>query len=183
MGFTIGISLVINLFGSAIFLALFPQGGGISFYPVPLIMFAWRWGWKPAFVMNAIYGWMCLLLPGSVVLSFYQLFLDFGIGYLPFALAAIARRWILNLETPQWKIYLAIFMGILVPISLQFVEAFWSGVFFYSQYAGPGQGPYIYSFIYNITSTAGTFGVTLLIFWSAQSQFVRLARIHYAKYH
>ena len=183
MGFTLALALVINYLGSGLFLALFPQGGGISFYPVPLILFVWRWGWKWSLLLDWIYGVMTILLPGSTILSFYQVFTDFFLQYLPLTLAALVRRWIIDPKANNGKIYAALFIGPTIALFGMFVIAFWSGVFFYSQYAGPGEGPYYYSFIYNIFSTVGTLAFTVLVFWVAKNQFVKLVTLHYNKYY
>ena len=117
---------------SKINLFTMPQGGSVDFELVPLILFAYRRGWKWGINAGILTGIMRILL-GSHFYTPIQVILDYPLAYSFVGLVDLHPWW----------------LGLIVAWAGQTASSVVSGAIFFAQYAPEGQSPWVYSFFYN----------------------------------
>ena len=117
---------------SKINLFTMPQGGSVDFELVPLILFAYRRGWKWGINAGILTGLMRIIL-GSYFYTPIQVILDYPLAYSFVGLADLHPWW----------------LGLIVAWAGQTASSVVSGAIFFAQYAPEGQSPWVYSFFYN----------------------------------
>ena len=109
-----------------------PQGGSVDFELVPLILFAYRRGFKWGVLTGALMGFIKILL-GAYFFNVAQVILDYPLAY-AFVGFCAAHPAIIGL--------------ILAAIGHTGCSVL-SGVLFFAEYAPEGQSPFMYSLLYN----------------------------------
>lgn len=118
-----------------------PQGGGISFASLPILLLALTRGWRPALLA----GWCAGVghaLFGATVVHPVQLLLDYGLAQAALAAAALAAR----PSSPPSRSTVA--LGVLLGSAAQLAVFTTSGAVFFASYAG-ASSPVAYSLAYN----------------------------------
>ena len=139
------------------YLTLFrmPQGGSINLELTPLLVFAYRHGWKWGVEVGALYGFLHLFLGGYIVHP-VQALLDYPLAYGMIGFVGIWRK---NL--------IALIAGTILAGLAYYCCHVTSGVVFFSSYAPKGANVLLYSAVYNSTDAiklAINAAIALLIF-------------------
>lgn len=145
-----GLAFILNL----IKFIRYPQGGGITlFYMTPIMMISIIYG-KTAGVTGGLVLGILMLMGGTPPIHPVQFLLDFLLGSMALGLASIFG------SDKKYKIILGCFFSAMLCVFSSFI----SGVVFFGEYAPSGMNVYLYSFLYNFTST-GVEGIicTILI--------------------
>ena len=114
-----------------------PQGGSVSLTLLPLLIFAFRNGWRYGIFVGAVTGLLRLMLGGYVVHPL-QALLDYPVAS---GLIGIAGFF------PREKC-----LGVLCACFANFAAAVLSGVVFFASYAPEGTNIWLYSILYNGSS-------------------------------
>ena len=118
-----------------------PQGGSVTLASmIPILMFSYAYGVAPGLMI----GFACGLLQfvqGGWFVHPIQFLLDYPLAFSMLGFAGIARR-----LPDRW----GMIPGILLGVSLRFLCAFLTGVFFWGEGAG-NQNVLVYSAVYNGT--------------------------------
>jgi thiamine transporter len=146
-------AVLVALAGALNFVKIFtlPQGGSITAGAmVPICWFALRRGVKWGIFAGVVFSFVVMLNPVDFyVVNPAQLLLDYPIAFGALGLAGAFRKHPL--------------VGVGVGILGRFLSHFVSGVVFFSMFAPPGMGPFLYSAAYNGSYLTGEFVVTALI--------------------
>ena len=121
-----------------------PQGGSIDFELVPLILFAYRRGFKWGVLTGMLMGIMKILF-GAYFFNVAQVILDYPLAYAFVGFCAAHPA----------------IIGMILAAIGQTGCSILSGVLFFSEYAPEGQSPWVYSFLYN----APVLGTKYLVSW------------------
>ncbi len=121
-----------------------PQGGSIDFELVPLILFAYRRGFKWGVLTGALMGFIKILL-GAYFFNVAQVILDYPLAYAFVGFCAAHPA----------------IIGLILAAVGQTGCSILSGVLFFAEYAPEGQSPLVYSFLYN----APVLGTKYLVSW------------------
>ena len=126
----VALSIVLN------YLTLFrmPQGGSINLELLPLLVFAYRHGFKWGIEAGALVGLLQLIFGGYIVHP-VQAFLDYILAYSVMGFAGLWRK---HLITGTVLAGVACFSCYVI-----------SGVVFFASYAPEGINPFVYSVTYN----------------------------------
>ena len=136
---------------SKINLFTMPQGGSVDFELVPLIIFAYRRGWKWGINAGILTGIMRIIL-GSHFYTPVQVILDYPVAYAFVGLADLHPWW----------------LGLILAWAGQTASSVVSGAIFFAQYAPEGQSPWVYSFFYNAPVLGAKYilsGIAAFILW------------------
>ena len=136
---------------SRINLFTMPQGGSVDFELVPLILFAYRRGWKWGINAGILTGIMRILL-GAYFYTPVQVILDYPLAYSFVGLADLHPWW----------------LGLIVAWAGQTASSVVSGAIFFAEYAPAGQNPWVYSFLYNAPVLGAKYiisGIAALLLW------------------
>lgn len=133
----------------------YPQGGGITlFYMIPIMILSLLYGRTAGVTGGLILGFL-FLIGGSTPIHPIQFLLDYLLGPMALGLACIFG------SDKKYKIIL----GCLFASMLCTFSSFVSGVVFFGEYAPVGMNVYLYSFIYNYSSS-GVEGILSTILMS-----------------
>ncbi len=126
-----------------------PQGGSITAGSmVPLLWISLRRGPKVGLFAAALFGLLQFALEPWFIHPI-QLLLDYPVAFGCVGLAGLLKKQALA--------------GIAMGLFGRFTSHFFSGVWFFSQYAPEGMSPYIYSAIYNGSYIIGEFFVSAVL--------------------
>lgn len=135
-----GVMLALASILSQIKIYELPQGGSITLGSmIPIFIFALRWGYKSGLIVGALYGFIQMLLGGSIF-SPLQAIIDYPLAFASLGIAGLA-----NFKDSSFvKIILSIIFAGLLRTFFHVL----SGVVFFYEYAGD-QNPLMYSLSYN----------------------------------
>ena len=114
-----------------------PQGGSVSLTLLPLLIFAFRNGWRYGIFVGAVTGLLRLMLGGYVVHPL-QALLDYPVASGLIGIAGFFQR-------EKW-------LGVVSACFANFAAAVLSGVVFFASYAPEGTNIWLYSILYNGSS-------------------------------
>lgn len=127
-----------------------PQGGGIGFKLIPLIIISYRWGASAGILGGFLMG-MLDLATGITIYHWAQVFLDYFLANMVIGLVGIFRKQIQQyIKEQKRKSVLFVTSGsILITCTLKYLCHVISGVVFFGMFA-EGQNVWIYSIQYNV---------------------------------
>jgi thiamine transporter len=147
MALSIGLAWVLARF--AVF--RMPYGGTISLGMLPLFVFALRRGLRPGLLAGGLYGVLDLTVD-PFVFNWVQVLLDYPLAYMMIgatgAFAPVWRRSVGDGTTGR-AVWTVAVPAILLGSALRFFMHWWSGVVFFSAFAGD-QPVWLYSGLYNL---------------------------------
>ena len=119
-----------------------PQGGSITpASMLPMMLFAYTYGFGPGLLLGAAYGMLQFLL-GPTFLSLPQMLLDYPVAYMMMGLVGLFSQ--------QNKMQPWLSLGIVIASAGRLLAATVSGAVFFAEYAeGTGMDPWTYSLVYN----------------------------------
>ncbi|MGN1250218.1 MAG: energy-coupled thiamine transporter ThiT [Candidatus Spyradocola sp.] len=127
-----------------------PQGGSITpASMLPVMMFAYAFGFGPGLVCSMAYG-VLQMFQDMYIVGWVQATLDYVLAFGSLALVALFRN---------WKSPLNFSVGVVVAGIARVFFHVLSGVVYFAEYAPEGMDPLVYSLAYNLTSA----GVDALI--------------------
>ena len=127
-----------------------PQGGSITpASMLPVMMFAYAFGFGPGLVCSMAYG-VLQMFQDMYIVGWVQATLDYVLAFGSLALVALFRG---------WKSPLNFSVGVIVAGIARVFFHVLSGVVYFAEYAPEGMDPLVYSLAYNLTSA----GVDALI--------------------
>ena len=127
-----------------------PQGGSITpASMLPVMMFAYAFGFGPGLVCSMAYG-VLQMFQDMYIVGWVQATLDYVLAFGSLALVALFR---------SWKSPLNFSVGVVVAGIARVFFHVLSGVVYFAEYAPEGMDPLVYSLVYNLTSA----GVDALI--------------------
>ncbi len=121
-----------------------PNGGSITLFLLPILFFAFRWGWRPGLLAGFGFGLLQMLLDGAIAWGWQSLLLDYLVAFTPLGLAGLFRG----------RKY-GVFAGTVVGAAARFVVHFISGITIYAilapteLFAVTFTSPWMYSLAYN----------------------------------
>ncbi len=153
----ISLAVVLNLFSGVIPIFKMPQGGSVVLLSTLLIMLVGvKYDYRMGLISGFIYGLFNYMIAPWFV-NPLQLCLDYFFAFMAFGIGSILVRG----KVTFGKIAIAYFIASM----LRFLCSFLAGVMFYGSFAPEGQGPVIYSFIYNITYILPEYIINMAIFF------------------
>lgn len=127
-----------------------PQGGSITpASMLPVMMFAYAFGFGPGLVCSMAYG-VLQMFQDMYIVGWVQATLDYVLAFGSLALVALFRG---------WKSPLNFSVGVVVAGIVRVFFHVLSGVVYFAEYAPEGMNPLVYSLVYNLSSV----GVDALI--------------------
>ena len=127
-----------------------PQGGSITpASMLPVMMFAYAFGFGPGLVCSMAYG-VLQMFQDMYIVGWVQATLDYVLAFGSLALVALFRG---------WKSPLNFSVGVVVAGIVRVFFHVLSGVVYFAEYAPEGMNPLVYSLVYNLSSA----GVDALI--------------------
>ena len=127
-----------------------PQGGSITpASMLPVMMFAYAFGFGPGLVCSLAYG-VLQMFQDMYIVGWVQATLDYILAFGSLALVALFRN---------WKSPFNFSVGVIVAGIVRVFFHVLSGVVYFAEYAPEGMNPLVYSLVYNLTSV----GVDALI--------------------
>lgn len=150
--------IVIGLFSAIAFVLSFiqfisyPQGGGINLLPMlPILLIGALYGTVEGITCGLIYGILTLITGGHII-GIAEALMDYILSSVVLGLAGMFGR--------DNKI--KILGGSIVSVALNLLAVTVSGVYFYGMYAPPHMNLWVYSIVYNFTSS-GVVGILSII--------------------
>ena len=142
--------IAISFVLSYIRLLKMPQGGSITpASMLPIMMFAYAFGFGPGLVCSMAYG-VLQMFQDMYIVGWVQATLDYILAFGSLALVALFRN---------WKSPFNFSVGVIVAGIVRVFFHVLSGVVYFAEYAPEGMNPLVYSLVYNLTSA----GVDALI--------------------
>lgn len=142
--------IAISFVLSYIRLLKMPQGGSITpASMLPIMMFAYAFGFGPGLVCSMAYG-VLQMFQDMYIVGWVQATLDYILAFGSLALVALFRN---------WKSPFNFSVGVIVAGIARVFFHVLSGVVYFAEYAPEGMNPLVYSLVYNLTSA----GVDALI--------------------
>ena len=142
--------IAISFVLSYIRLLKMPQGGSITpASMLPIMMFAYAFGFGPGLVCSMAYG-VLQMFQDMYIVGWVQATLDYVLAFGSLALVALFRG---------WKSPLNFSVGVVVAGIVRVFFHVLSGVVYFAEYAPEGMNPLVYSLVYNLSSV----GVDALI--------------------
>ncbi len=127
-----------------------PYGGSVTLAMIPLVIMAYRhgikWGGATAFifgVLKLILGFENVMYCNTLIAQIGCVMLDYLVAYTVLGLAPLFGK-IVGSKRVLGAVIGTVFAGL-----LRFVCSFFSGWLLWGSYAPEGQGPVLYSLIYN----------------------------------
>lgn len=122
-----------------------PFGGSVSLVMVPIFLFSFRRGVRPALIAGALTG-MIKIITDAYIVHPVQFLLDYPVAYLVLGFAGLVK-----IKRDSWsKTIITVSSGIFMAGSLRLLSHFISGVVWFASYAPDNMNPYFYSLIYNL---------------------------------
>lgn len=148
IGVTVAIAFVLHL----IVLFRLPQGGTINLFAfLPIMLLGVMFGKEEGLTAGLIFGAL-ELINDPFVINPIQFLLDYSLAAMPLGLVGIFGT------DKKYKI----FIGAVVAIALNLLSHTVSGAVFFGQYAPAGMNVWLYSIVYNLT-TSGVDGLMNII--------------------
>jgi thiamine transporter len=136
----VALAIVLELLSKTLPLPRLPYGGSVSLRMLPILVVAFRSGWKPGCVTGILYG-----LVDFSISPFYFHPIQFLLDY-PLAFGAVGLAGLL-----KGVGRIGIVAGVLLGNSIRFAIHVVSGTIFFAHLAPPGQPVLLYSIMYNIS--------------------------------
>ncbi len=152
----IAIAVVIELITMSLPLPRMPQGGSIDFTMLPLIIIAYRHGFKIGIIGGMIYSLLDLIVGGLGLYHWGSLFLDYLFAFGAMGLAALVFK--INKEN-----IIVFILGILLAGLVRFFFHFLSGVILFGEFAPDDQPVVEYSLFYNAGYMLPSIAITMLL--------------------
>ena len=143
---SVALAAVLDLISKSLPLPRLPYGGSVSLRMLPIVVVAWRNGWKAGVVAGGVYGSVDFLIH-PIYVHPIQLLLDYPLA---FGAVGIAGGWAVA-GNNGWAFHLRLLVGILLGNGLRLICHFLSGVVFFAQFAPVDQPIWLYSLMYNLT--------------------------------
>ena len=137
-----GMAIALALVLSRITIFRLSNGGEISLEMLPLLILSVRRGILTGILTGATFGGVFKLINGGIVLHPVQYLL-----YYPLAFAMLGFSWIAFQNPRICFVITAMILSVMLRLSCHWS----SGVFFFSNYAPPGQMIWLYSLLYNLS--------------------------------
>ena len=135
--------IAISFVLSYIRLLKMPQGGSITpASMLPIMMFAYAFGFGPGLVCSMAYG-VLQMFQDMYIVGWVQATLDYILAFGSLALVALFRN---------WKSPFNFSVGVVVAGIVRVFFHVLSGVVYFAEYAPEGMNPLVYSLVYNLTS-------------------------------
>ncbi len=133
-----GVMMAIALVLDNIKIFSMPQGGSVTLGSmIPILIFAFRWGFKSGITTGVAFGILQFLLGGRAI-HIASILLDYVIAWGALGLAGFFRG-----SFPK------VMLGSVVGIAGRFLCSFTAGIVIYGEYAPEGMNVALYSLIYN----------------------------------
>ena len=139
----VALAVVLHLLSMVLPIPRLPMGGEVSLRMLPVLLVAWRWGWRAGVGAGALYGLVDFLLRPLYVHP-VQVLLDYPLAFGAVGLGGAISRVGAGLGGRLWLVA-AVALGSGGRLLFHFV----SGLVFFAQYAPPGQPAWQYSLVYN----------------------------------
>lgn len=139
IGILVAVAGVLELISTLIpFLRMY-NGGSVSLGMLPIFIIAYKHGVKDGLIAGFVFGIMNFIL-GGIVIHWGSIFFDYFFAFTVLGFAGIFKQKVG--DTSKSFVYGIIFGGF-----LRYLMHSFSGVLFFSQYAG-NEGAFIYSFVF-----------------------------------
>ncbi len=150
----------------AMFLPRQPQGGSVGLSMLPILLIAYRHGFKTGVLAGIVFAILNMIISGFTFVGIHWgvVFLDYLLAFGVLGTAALIFR----IDRDSIKYFT---LGMFVAMMGRFFFHFLSGVILFGEYAPEGQPVPIYSLIYNGTYMVPSIIITLLV---GAALFVRL---------
>lgn len=127
-----------------------PQGGSITpASSLPIILFAYIYGWKPGFVVAFTYSLLQMIQTPGYVVNVPQALLDYVIAFTILGIAGFFRK--------------HIFLGTISAYTLRYLAHVVAGLLWYQQYNLTPYNGIAYCFLYNLGFLLPELGICLVI--------------------
>lgn len=132
---------------------------------IPIIIFAYRRGWKYGLLSGFIWGLIKLASGQIYILHPLQVFIEYVLAFsLPGLAGILARPVNKALKTRKnSNLFLQLVLSIGLAVLCKYSVHFMAGVIYWSSYAPEGMSPYLYSLIVNGTSALATFSLNFIL--------------------
>lgn len=138
----------------------FPYGGSISFAMLPIILIAYRYGFKQGLLAGFVFGVLQSFVAMGIGQFWFLSIVQYSMDYL-LAFVVLGVVGLLPHALTNKKVYL---LGILLAGILRYVIHSISGVIFWGMYAPEGMNVWFYSFVaYNLPYMAASIAITLVV--------------------
>lgn len=154
------LSLVMEVFS----FRAWAQGGSISLQMIPILLMAFKWGWKGGITTGLLVG-LLQFFTGPYIIHPIQGLLDYPVAFALIGFTAIPSRLIHKAayENNRIKFIGLLFIGGLIGSINRFLAHFFSAIIFFGSSAPHGQAVWIYSLIYNSTYVMPSFIVSIIV--------------------
>lgn len=153
------------------FLRFWPQGGSVSLAMVPVLLIAFRRGWKVGLVTGFLYG-IGNMIYNPFIVHWLQALLDYPIAFMLLGAAGIVP---LFKQSAKWLTALWLLAGTLLAAALRFAAHFTAGVVWFGDMAPEGTPVEVYAFFYNLSYILPSAGVSaavlILLYFAAPRLF------------
>ncbi|MFW6298040.1 MAG: energy-coupled thiamine transporter ThiT [Bacillota bacterium] len=135
-----------------------PQGGSISLSMLPILLIAYRHGFKVGIFTGVVYAILDMIISGFTFVGIHWgvVFLDYLLAFGVLGTAALVYR----IDRDSVAIFA---LGMFVAMMGRFFFHFLSGVILFGEYAPEGQPVPIYSIVYNGAYMVPSIAITLLV--------------------
>jgi thiamine transporter len=140
-------------------LRFWPQGGNVSLAMVPLLLIAFRRGWKVGVATGFVFGLLNMTVNPYIV-NWLQGILDYPVA---FAVVGFAGIFKINVKVSLKNQVVMIIAGTVFGIGLRLLCHFTAGVVWFREFAPEGTPVALYSLTYNASYLAFSFIVCLIV--------------------
>ena len=151
LALAIALATVLDLVSKSMPMPRALHGGSISLHMLPILVVAFRHGWRLGALAGAGYGVVNFLL-GMHIIHLLQPLLDYPVAFGAVGLAGLgAPRPVAADQALELTLILRLRLSfwIVVGNGGRFLAHFLSGIIFWAQYAPPDQPVWIWSLLYN----------------------------------
>lgn len=135
-----------------------PQGGSVTIAALlPLMLYSYMFGTKKGVFAGVVFG-LLQAIQDPYILHPAQFLLDYPIAYSAIGLAGLFAG-----SERIKKVQIRFILGALIAYLGRFLGAFLSGAFAFGAFAPEGQGPLLYSFLYQISYIPADAAISILI--------------------
>ena len=152
LALAISLAAVLDMVSKSMPLPRLIQGGSISLHALPIIIVAFRHGWRLGMVAGSGYGLINFVLDMHIVHPI-QVPLDYPVAFAAVGLAGLGSRRFAGSTRESLTLGLRLHLGLWVFVGegLRFLAHFVSGIVFWGNNAPAGQPVWLFSLIYNGT--------------------------------
>ena len=121
-------------------------GGSVSLHALPILVAAFRHGWRGGVAAGAVYGGVNFLISPYYVHPL-QVLLDYPVAFAGVGMAGLVATDAATSGHPLSR--LRIITGLVIGLGVRFAAHFVSGLVFFSQFGREDQPGWLYSLVYN----------------------------------